>query len=344
MTERIDEIKAEIKPLSIAEQEQRLIAYFNEAIEAKEFALAEKIALLIVGEEQGQPYRVHLRLFCLEYLLSRLVNGKDDSPLAKFLYHDKLMHILWRFKWVVAVLPRDFSISREEIEANIAKMKDFYEQLGGISSVPVYKVGMLQAILMGDEAKAKEYYHLWQDSPKDEEMEDCPACELSDHVYYLYFIKDYEKAVEMAVPLMNGELSCGEVPHITYSSVIFSLIELGRIQEAKKLLPKAIAAVNEQSLCILNQIPLLMEAAARLKEYEYLNEMIDRYQETIIDASDEYDILRLFFALSLFDEETAEKTREFAKVCDERNGNLYHQQYLSALTRKDLQGQDIKLS
>ena len=160
-------------------------------------------------------------------------------------------------------------------------------------------------------------------------MADCEACEASDEIAYLNFAGEHAAALELAAPILSGELTCSEVPHITYAPILFSMIALGRTWEAKTLLPKA-AATIESNPRVINQIAPLIEIAVRLDEREMALNLAHKHSRAILEGNDDLNDLRFFIAVSAFGDESNYKTAlELAGKFDARNQNFYYADYLN---------------
>ncbi len=203
----------------------------------------------------------------------------------------------------------------------------YYERLE-LSLAAYYKALMNQNIDMGDAREAKANYELWKKLAKDD-MADCEACETSDEIAYLNFAGEHAAALELAAPILSGELTCSEVPHITYAPILFSMIKAGKIEEAKTLLPKA-AATIESNPRVINQIAPLIEIAIRLDERETALNLARKHSAAILDGNDDLNDLRFFIAVSAFGDESDYKTAlELAGKFDARNQNFYYADYLN---------------
>ena len=234
---------------------------------------------------------------------------------------------LWKFKWIVSGIAKSSIIEKELIDEVNEAMLFYYERLE-LSLASYYKALMNQNIDMGDAREAKTNYELWKKLAKDD-MADCEACEASDEIAYLNFAGEHEAALGLAEPILSGELTCSEVPHITYAPILFSMIALGRTWEAKILLPKA-AATIESNPRVINQIAPLIEIAVRLDEREMALSLARKHSRAILDGNDDLNDLRFFIAVSAFGDEGDYKTAlELAGKFDARNQNFYYADYLN---------------
>lgn len=218
-------------------------------------------------------------------------------------------------------------IEKELIDEANEAMLFYYERME-LSLAAYYKALMNQNIDMGDAREAKANYELWKKLAKDD-MADCEACEASDEIAYLNFAGEHAAALELAAPILSGELTCGEVPHTTYAPILFSMIKTGKIEEAKALLPKA-AATIESNPRVINEIAPLIEIAVRLDERETALNLARKHSAAILDGNDDLNDLRFFIAVSAFGDENDYKIAlEIAGKFDARNGNTYYSDYLN---------------
>lgn len=234
---------------------------------------------------------------------------------------------MWKFKWIVSGVAKSSVIEKELIDEANEAMLFYYERME-LSLAAYYKALMNQNIDMGDTREAKANYELWKKLAKDD-MVDCEACEASGEIAYLNFAGEHEAALELAAPIISGELGCIKVPYTTYAPILFSMVTLGRIEEATALLPKA-AAMIESDPRFINQIAPLIEIAVRLDERETALSLARKHSHAILDSNDDLNDLRFFIAVSAFGDEGDYKTAlELAGKFDARNQNFYYADYLN---------------
>src|SRR5262249_28809340 len=105
-----------------------------------------------------------------------------------------------------------------------------YERCGrGLQ--PVHKLRCLLALDMQDLPEARKHYRPWKRAGRDWGS-DCLACERNHEVRYLFAVRQDEKALETAGPILAGSLRCAEIPHATLALVLFPLLRQGRLAEA----------------------------------------------------------------------------------------------------------------
>ena len=297
---------------SVIDKEERLFDAIRDAVEAENFEFAAQICDFVLNEE-FEKFGAVLRTKALLWLTDYIAQNLKESEYPNF---GDFESCLWKFKWIVSGIAKSSVIEKELIDEANEAMLFYYERLE-LSLASYYKALMNQNIDIGDAREAKANYELWKKLAKDD-MADCEACEASDEI-----------ALELAAPILSGELSCSEVPHITYAPILFSMIALGRTWEAKTLLPKA-AATIESNPRVINQIAPLIEIAVRLDERETALSLARKHSHAILDSNDDLNDLRFFIAVSAFGDEGDYKTAlELAGKFDARNQNFYYADYLN---------------
>jgi hypothetical protein len=155
--------------------------------------------------------------------------------IAKFDEHGEELHlyehdILWKYKWILNylwVFPR---MLHGQIDNTFTDFKNRLER-GGHGLRSFYYYQLKYATHRGDETDAKNWYDLWQKTKRDG-MSDCNACEANFHTEYLTVFGHYERALDVAQPILSGRMSCAEIPHFTYARVLEPLLHVQRYDEA----------------------------------------------------------------------------------------------------------------
>lgn len=308
---------------SVIDKEECLFDAIRDAIEAENFEFAAQICDFVLNDE-FEKFGAFLRMRALLWLTNYIAQNLKESEYPNF---GDFTDCLWKFKWIVSGIAKSSIIEKELIDETNEAMAFYYECLE-LSLAAYYKALMNQNIDMGDAREAKANYELWKKLAKDD-MGDCEACEASDEIAYLCFIGEHAAALELAAPILSGELTCSEVPHITYAPILFSMIALGRTWEAKTLLPKA-AATIESNPRVINMVAPLIEIAVRLDERETALSLARKHSAAILDGNDDLNDLRFFIAVSAFGDESDYKTAlELAGKFDARNQNFYYADYLN---------------
>ena len=138
--------------------------------------------------------------------------------------------ILWKYKWIVGVIYDFPQVPR-------ARLYEMFDDLAerslsaGYGLRAVYNHRYRLEKFWDDKAKAIEYFHKMAALPKDD-LSDCPACGIDERVGFSIYCGNDERAVELALPLLDGVQKCATVPHRTYANLLLPLVRLGRQKEA----------------------------------------------------------------------------------------------------------------
>ncbi len=142
--------------------------------------------------------------------------------------------LLWAYKWVVQNTPGFPQISRAQIEATLDEMESRYLRQG-FSTRPVSMNRAWVGMELGEPPeRIAEHFERWRRGPRDA-YADCEACEQNFHVEIQRYLGNWALEVEAAQPLLHGEMSCAEVPHLTISNLVMPMFEHGELEEAARL-------------------------------------------------------------------------------------------------------------
>ena len=326
MQERtLEELYKKLKEFDrLADKEEFLFDEIRDAVEAQDLAFAAQICDFVLNEE-FEKFGAVLRTRVLLWLTDYIAQNLKESEYPNF---GDFTDCLWKFKWIVSGVAKSSVIEKELIDEVNEAMLFYYESIEGLSLSRYYNALTNQNIDMGESKEAKANYKMWKKLAKDD-MADCEACEASGEIAYLNFAGEHAAALELAAPILSGELTCAEVPHTTYAPILFSMIKTGKIEEAKTLLPKA-AATIESNPRVINMVAPLIEIAVRLDERETALNLARKHSAAILEGNDDLNDLRFFIAVSAFGDENDYKTAlELAGKFDARNGNTYYSDYLN---------------
>ncbi|WP_045742522.1 tetratricopeptide repeat protein [Actinoplanes rectilineatus] len=206
---------------------------------AAQIALTEQVLRHV--EATGDPeLRFHARLFATTAYLyggepvkafptfSWCVSDFDRNPAP---YHASRVHnMLWLFKNMVSSLTKFPEVPLERTYAVLDDMERRYRE-GGHGLQPVYKYRYLVADHVGDTEQAEEWFAKWQTAPRNE-LSDCIGCDPSTLVRHLAENGKHAEAVELAEPVLAGELTCSEQPQSILSDLMVPFLRIGRLRES----------------------------------------------------------------------------------------------------------------
>lgn len=138
--------------------------------------------------------------------------------------------ILWKYKWIVGLICEFPQIARAKIFEMLDDLAERSQKAGfGLRAVYTHRYRIEK--FWDNRPAAMENFSIMQELPIDD-LANCPACELDEHVSFAIYCGKNEQAVALAVPLLDGEEKCRTVPHRTYANLLIPLIKLGRQKEA----------------------------------------------------------------------------------------------------------------
>lgn len=142
--------------------------------------------------------------------------------------------LLWAYKWVVQNTPGFPQISRAQIEGALDEMERRYER-NGFSLRPVWMNRAWVGMELGESPEQiTRYYNAWELAERDA-YADCEACEQNFRVEVHRFVGDWDRELEAAQPLLDNEMSCAEVPHLTVSNLVMPMWLHGEHERAARL-------------------------------------------------------------------------------------------------------------
>ncbi|WP_224366063.1 hypothetical protein [Hyalangium versicolor] len=139
--------------------------------------------------------------------------------------------LLWKQKWVVGRLDDFPHISLKQIHDALDDIEQTYAKVDA-GKRAILKLRYQTSRDVGDETAAQKYWDQWVVAPRDY-LTDCRACDLDDEIDHHIDKGEYEQALKKARPILEGRSSCAEIPHLTYGSVLYPLLKLGRLEEAR---------------------------------------------------------------------------------------------------------------
>jgi hypothetical protein len=159
--------------------------------------------------------------------------------------------LLWRYKWVVNAMIAMPGVSRERLRAVLDDFEAAIVEFGA-GRKAVLGVRLSAAQRLGDMDQVAPLTEAWQAARRDT-LADCAACEQNALVELLALLRQDASAVTAAQPILDGGMSCHDVPGATYSVLLGPLLRLGRAEEAEALHRKGYRLV-ERSRALLKPI------------------------------------------------------------------------------------------
>ncbi|MEV0247161.1 hypothetical protein AB0H76_11280 [Nocardia sp. NPDC050712] len=137
----------------------------------------------------------------------------------------------WYFKHAVNAMTSFPEVPKDRALAALDQMERRY-RTEGQSLHAVYAYRHRLARHLGDAAAAEEWYERWCTTPRDENS-DCAGCDPSDKVSYLIERGRDHEAVELAGPVLLGELTCREQPQHILTMLLLPYLRTGQLDQAR---------------------------------------------------------------------------------------------------------------
>lgn len=215
--------------LAVAEEAVRLADAHGE----QRLAYEARIALLEAAVFGGYPEKA---LVAFGWLCAACDRDPEEFPESRTLGGFLLLGVdlLWAYKWVVQNTPGFAQISREQIERTLDEMEERYAR-NGVSLRPVWMNRAWVSMELGDsDERIATCFERWGAANSDA-YADCEACEQNFRVEVHRYLGDWEAELRAAHPLLAGEMSCAEVPHLTISNLVMPHWLHGDVDEAERL-------------------------------------------------------------------------------------------------------------
>jgi len=128
--------------------------------------------------------------------------------------------------------------------------KDFETRVKAFGSndkvILFYKMTVANGL--GNIDQAYQYYQEYRADDSDCRLDNCRACQINESLDTLMNKRMYVDVLRECEPIMEGTLSCGNVPKETYPHIISCLFFLDKKEEIKKYLPLALEKLSSRSI------------------------------------------------------------------------------------------------
>lgn len=276
--------------------------------------------------------------------------------------------LLWRYKWIINVIFHFPQIPKEQIYEMLDEMERRYRKAGyGLRVVYYYRYRLEK--FFGNKDEALKHFHYAQTLQRDT-LSDCAACEIDERVTFQSYCEQYELALRIAEPILEGRQRCRTVPQRTLGHVLLPLVHLGRWEEAWDYHHRGYTMISRDAsfLEYLSDHLLFLalygdfEKAARIleKHFHWSKKNTDKYDrylffraawlflDILADSGEDTLALRMpesfplreesgQYEISRLREWFESSAREIAKRFDERNGtDRFEKELAETLTLKEL--------
>lgn len=271
----------------------------------------------------------------------------SDSVIWLAVYLDFIMHldrnhdkkfgafinssILWRLKWVLNHIVENPYKDFSEIYS-CSSMLHYYYDLYGLGERSIHKIRVMQGIKMANKEIIEENLQKWLEAPTND-FDDCLACQYDDIIRAYCFLKQYDKALEWAKEILDGSVTCGEVPHATNSLIAEAYFYTNQADKAVAILEKGYPLIQgkmeflrpiSEFIRLYREMNMMDKAVAIFEENKHLLENCESPYEKML-------FLIETVKLPIDNKKTYTlEAMSLATQFDLRNGNAY---YLSQLPK-----------
>jgi len=216
--------------------------------------------------------------------------AKSDAEPQRFRERSPLLllggsDLLWMYKWIAEAAPKFPQITREQIDETLAQMEARYTR-HNLSLRPVHLQYTRRAMLFGaPDHEVREHHEAWNLARRDA-YADCAACERNFDVEVYLHLRNLEGAKHAAKPLVDGELGCAEIPHVTFAVLLLPLLDAGEHDLAKHYHERGYALTRDKK-DLVTELAMHLDYVARVGNLDRATQMIERH------ASWAFDSLRL---------------------------------------------------
>lgn len=138
--------------------------------------------------------------------------------------------LLWYFKYMISNLTGFPEIPLDRTYAVLDDMERRW-RAGGHTMHAVHRYREMIAAHVGDTDTEVEQFRLWSAAPRDA-LSDCIGCDPTGKVRHLSRHARYEEAVGVALPVLQGRMTCREQPQHILTSLLGAYVHTGRLTEA----------------------------------------------------------------------------------------------------------------
>jgi hypothetical protein len=222
-----------------------------------------------------------------------LLNMCDKYP-DRFDYYDAL----WVYKWILGNIGLSSKITLKQIEAILKDFEDRYRNYGAGEKVILY-YKIITAHRLGRMEHLLENIQKYDALIKGGSLDDCEACQLDELLLFHNDLREFDKTLKLAEPIISGKLTCGQVPEDTNPKLLHASMMIGKWELADKYAQKVSNKIKNKKQNFVNASPLLTYFAIKGKESR--GKKLLEYQLSYLNQnSSEYKKLYFFLAAHLF--------------------------------------------
>lgn len=158
--------------------------------------------------------------------------------------------LLWEYRWIIIQVADFPEIDRPRLEQLSADMERRYVEAGA-SLHAVYQYRRMLMETMGDRPAARAAHAAMRECRRDARSDEPTDIAHHDLMYYV-FLGQWRNALRAAQPILDGRIGPDQLPW-TLAEVLFPLLRLGRIDEARAHQRRGYRLVSRESHFVLSQ-------------------------------------------------------------------------------------------
>lgn len=159
------------------------------------------------------------------------------------------------FKWIVENCADYYQITREQIERYFERFAEYLNKYG--FTMRTYYLKKYKVYRDIDEKTALEAYDEF-DKYDRTYVSDCAACEASERAKKLIHFGDIGTAVKMLNKMISDDMSCAEVPQVTYGAFAYEFAKRGAYSEAQHYVDLMLPMIKGNEVGFLREIGMVM--------------------------------------------------------------------------------------
>jgi hypothetical protein len=216
--------------------------------------------------------------------------------------------LLWKYKWINGVICDFPQVSKQRIYEMIDDLEQRALRAGyGLRATTNERYRAER--FWDNKERAIEYFRKLEELPADD-LSNCPLCETDERVSFAIYCGNDERALEVALPILNGKKKCGSVPQRTYANVLLPLFRLGRQREALRYHAKGYSQIANNK-GFLDRIADHLICLTLTENFDRSIALVERHYSWTETTRNAYSHFHFFLAASLLFDMLAERERSF---------------------------------
>ena len=219
--------------------------------------------------------------------------------------------ILWKYKWMVSLICDFPQIPKSRIYEMLDDLEARSLRAGyGLHAVYTHRYRTEK--FWDDKEKARAYFQQMMELPVDD-LSNCSACLRNERVSFAIYFDADARAVELALPLLDGENKCATVPHRTYANLLLPMVRLGRQQEGLRY-HRAGYRLIANNRSFVDHVSKHLVFLTLTENFERASALFEKHYPWIENNWDSFDLFHFFRASWFLFDVLAERGRESLRL------------------------------